>query len=105
MGRLKETIRMKTKRTSGASLGTIIGELNQTLRGWYGYFKHVLHWELKNVDQWVRRRLRNILRQRAKRAGTSRGRENAEYPNAYFAGQGLFMLHKTWKTERQSLKR
>ena len=38
--KLKDTIRAKTKRTSGKSLRAIIESLNPTLHGWFGYFKH-----------------------------------------------------------------
>ena len=38
--KFKDTIRAKTKRTSGKSLRAIIGSLNPTLRGWFEYFKH-----------------------------------------------------------------
>ena len=36
--KLKDTIRAKTKRTSGKYLRAIIQSLNPTLRGWFGYF-------------------------------------------------------------------
>jgi len=39
--KFKETVRAKTKRTSGESLLKIIATLNPTLRGWFEYFKHV----------------------------------------------------------------
>ncbi len=38
--KLKETIRDKTRRTCGLSLKDAVGDLNRTLRGWFGYFKH-----------------------------------------------------------------
>ncbi len=37
---LRERIRIKTKRTRGESVATIIAELNPMLRGWFNYFKH-----------------------------------------------------------------
>jgi RNA-directed DNA polymerase len=33
--KFKDTIRAKTKRTSGASLNQIIADVNRTLRGWF----------------------------------------------------------------------
>ena len=39
---LKDAIRAKTKRTRGDSLARIVLDLNRTLRGWFGYFKHAL---------------------------------------------------------------
>ena len=40
MEKLKDTIRAKTKRTVGQALPRVIADMNLTLRGWYGYFKH-----------------------------------------------------------------
>ena len=40
MQKIKDTIRAKTKRTSGESLTKIINDLRPTLRGWFEYFKH-----------------------------------------------------------------
>jgi RNA-directed DNA polymerase len=38
--KLKDTIRSKTRRTRGESLPRIIADVNQTLVGWFGYFRH-----------------------------------------------------------------
>ena len=38
--KVRETIRRYTKRTSGDSLAYIVVKLNETLRGWMGYFQH-----------------------------------------------------------------
>ena len=38
--KLKESIRVKTRRTRGDSLARIVTGLNRTLRGWFAYFKH-----------------------------------------------------------------
>ena len=40
VGRLKDGIRAKTRRTRGQSLTRIIDDLNPMLKGWYGYFQH-----------------------------------------------------------------
>jgi RNA-directed DNA polymerase len=40
LNKLKDSIRAKTKRTRGDSLARIVADLNRTLRGWFGYFKH-----------------------------------------------------------------
>jgi RNA-directed DNA polymerase len=71
--KLKDTIRSFTKRTSGHSLSRIILTLNSVLQGWFAYFSHS-HWTtFRPLDQWVRMRLRSILRRR--RRGRGRGRE------------------------------
>ena len=38
--KFKDTIRVKTKRTSGQSLQAIIANVNRTTKGWFAYFKH-----------------------------------------------------------------
>ncbi len=38
--KLKDKIRGLTKRTNGLSLATIISDVDRTLVGWFGYFKH-----------------------------------------------------------------
>jgi RNA-directed DNA polymerase len=43
MAKLKDTIRRKTRRSHGTSLETTIKSVNQTLTGWFAYFKHSHH--------------------------------------------------------------
>ena len=64
------------------------------LRGWFHYFKYCRRWQLEAVDQWVRMRLRSILRCRRKRKGRGRGADHQRWPNAYFEERGLFSLVK-----------
>jgi len=90
--KLKAMIRSKTRRTQGHSLRTIIERVNQTLTGWFGYFKHSHKTAFRPLDKWIRMRLRTILRHRRKRKGRARGTDNVRWPNAYFAAQGLFSL-------------
>jgi RNA-directed DNA polymerase len=92
LDKLKATIRAKTKRTDGRALPCIIADLNRTLRGWFGYFKHSHHTTFTAVDSWVRGRLRSLLRKRAGRRGRGRGRDHQRWPNAYFAAHGYFSL-------------
>lgn len=56
---LKVTIRGLSRRTRGHSLFRIIAELKKTLLGWKAYFavSEVLS-PLRDVDKWIRRRLR-----------------------------------------------
>ena len=100
--KLKDTVRAKTKRTSGHSLPMIIADLNRTLRGWFEYFKHSHRSTFPPLDGWIRRRLRNILRKRSRRKGISRGYDNIRWPNAFFAEHGLFSLHHAHVLVRQS---
>ena len=60
--RFKERIRELTRRTIGRSLSRVIEELNQFLRGWWGYFSIIeSHSKLAGIENWIRRRLRSLL--------------------------------------------
>jgi RNA-directed DNA polymerase len=95
---------VKTRRTAGVSLTTIIQRINPTLRGWYGYFKHADHRAMRDVDQWIRMRLRSILRKRRNGRGRGRGRDHQRWPNAYFAQAGLFSLEVAHHLACRSVK-
>ena len=103
--KLKDTIRAKTKRTSGQCLRAIIGSLNPTLRGWFEYFKHSDRWTLTRLDQWIRMRLRSLLRKRLGLKGRGRGADHHRWPNAFFAKQGLYSLKTAYALACQSSPR
>ena len=92
LGKLRDAIRSRTPRTSGASLQEIIAGVNRGLRGWFGYFKHSYRTTFTYLDGWVRMRLRSILRKRQKQRGRGRGRDHQRWPNKFFAGLGLYSL-------------
>jgi RNA-directed DNA polymerase len=100
--KLKETIRAKTKRTNGHGLAYIIADVNRTLRGWFGYFKHSYRTTFASVDGWVRMRLRSILRKRARRRGRGRGLDHQRWTNTFFAKQGYFSLEAAFAAACQS---
>jgi RNA-directed DNA polymerase len=100
--KLRDTLRSKTRRTDGRSLRFILADVNRTLRGWFGYFKHSLKTTFVTVDGWLRMRLRSILRRRAGRHGRGRGADHQRWPNGYFAEQGLFSLVAAHALARQS---
>src|SRR5215470_4846780 len=103
LDKLKETIRAKTRRTRGQSLQVAVVDLNRTLRGWFGYFKHAHPGIFLDLDQLIRRRLRAMLRKQERRPGMGHDRaDHQRWPNAYFAKVGLFALHTAWQTARQS---
>jgi RNA-directed DNA polymerase len=103
LDKLKETIREKTRRTRGQSLAVVVADLNRTLRGWFGYFKHAHPSTFLKLDQMIRRRLRALLRKQERRPGVGNDRvDHQRWPNAYFANAGLFALHTAWQSARQS---
>jgi RNA-directed DNA polymerase len=91
---LKDKVRAKTKRSRGDSLARIVADLNPTLRGWFGYFKHATPTLFRNLDRFVRRRLRAVLRKQDKRPGFGRCKaDHLRWPNAFFEKQGLFTFY------------
>ena len=102
--KLRETIKPKTRRTNGKSMNAIVADLNRTLKGWYGYFKHVKTSQLEEIDGWIRMRLRSILRRRRGGKGRGRGRDHNRWPNRYFTNLGLFCLLEAQEVEIASLR-
>ena len=82
MKKLKDSIRAKTRRTSGDSTEDIIRSVTATLRGWFEYFKHSSRHAFTKLDQWVRMRIRTLMRKRTKRRGVSRGLDHFVWTNA-----------------------
>lgn len=56
--RFKRRVRKLTRRNRGANLKRMIVDLNPLLRGWAGYFGFSERHETKDLDGWIRRRLR-----------------------------------------------
>jgi len=99
LGKFKETIRAKTRRTEGRSLQAIITDVNRSLRGWFEYFKHSHRNTFRPLDAWVRMRLRSILRQRRRRKGRGGGSDHQRWPNAFLVKQGLNPLSNLYAWE------
>lgn len=103
LSRLKERIRERTRRTCGKSLERVIDELNPVLRGWFNYFQHAHRWTFAEVDKFVRRRLRALLRKQQHRPGAGHCRaDHRRWPNAFFAHAGLFTLSTAHRAASQS---
>jgi len=103
--KVRDKIRVLTKRTNGQCLSAIISRINPIMRGWFGYFKHSLYTTFVSLDGWIRMRLRSMLRKRNKRRGRGRGKDHQRWPNAFFAEQGLFSLVTAAAKSGQSSKR
>lgn len=102
LAKFRETIRSKTRRTSGQSLQKIVSDVNRTARGWFEYFKHAWRTTFPEIDSWLRMRLRSILRKRDGRTGRGREGDHQRYPNAYFAKLGLFDMTTAQAYESRS---
>ena len=106
LDKLKDTIRAKTKRTSGESLRGIIDDVNRTLRRLVGAFQ---------AQPWLDIHPRGPMDpdEAAKHPpetpglpGRGRGSDHHRWPNAFFADQGLFSLRAGHSLPAcQSLKR
>ena len=104
LDRFKDSIRAKTRRTRGQALAVIVVDLNRLLRGWFGYFKHAHPYTFRPLDQFIRRRLRALLRkQTLRRPGMGLSvADHQRWPNTFFAEAGLLALHTAWQTARHS---
>ncbi len=101
--KFKDKIRLKTRRTRGDSIEQIISDLNPTIKGWFGYFKHAHLYTFNSLDGFIRRRLRAILCKHQKRPGSGRtGNNHRQWPNTFFADRGLFTMREAHILARQS---
>lgn len=90
--KFRSQIRLLTRRNNGDSLKTIIQRVNQTLLGWFEYFKHSSAGAFEKPDGWVRKRLRAILAKRMGRCGRGQGMSHFRWPDVYFRERGLFTM-------------
>lgn len=103
--KFKDEVRKKTKRTNGQDLPCVCARLSSQLRGWFTFFRHC-HWSVfRDLDGWIRGRLRSILRKRQKRRGRGRGRDHQRWPNGFFEQQGLYRLSAAHVRFAQSSRR
>jgi RNA-directed DNA polymerase len=86
-------------------LDFIIANLNMTLKGWFTYFRHCHPNVFRDLDGYIRGRLRSILRKRSRRRGRGRGRDHQLWPNAYFQAHRLFSLKDAHAVYCQSCPR
>jgi RNA-directed DNA polymerase len=71
IARFKERIRELTSRTRGVSLPKMVTETATYLRGWLGYFGECQTPSvLKDLEQWLRRRLRSVVWKQWKKGRT-----------------------------------
>lgn len=100
IGKLKDRIRELTRRTRGHRLADIVAELRETLLGWKAYFgiTEVLS-PLREVDKWLRRKLRCYIWKQWGRAGyrelRKRGVSVREAWNTSKSAHGPWRLSKT----------
>ncbi|MBI2305663.1 MAG: group II intron reverse transcriptase/maturase [Rhodocyclales bacterium] len=98
--KLKDRVRELTRRTRGTGIGALVAELRETLLGWKAYFgiAEVLS-PLREIDKWVRRKLRCYLWKQWGPAGyrelRKRGVSVREAWNTSKSAHGPWRLSKT----------
>ncbi len=105
--KVKDAIRAKTPRKHGHRLSVVIASVNRTTWGWFEYFKHTSYTSVfRRLDGLIRRRLRRMLLKRNRQHHRNgRGMAHYRWPNAYFAGLGLFSMEAAHVRIRQSVVR
>lgn len=102
--KMRQKIKPLTRRSNGHSLPAIAGRLRPMLTGFFNYFQHAGASALREMDAWVRGRLRGILRKRAGLKGRGRGRDHHRWDNRYFTDLGLFNLEEARRKACISLR-
>ncbi len=73
--RLRDKLRGLTRRTRSGLLAEVLEQVNRQVQGWVSYFRLAdTPTPFKELDEWLRRRLRQLVWKRWKR-GTTRWRE------------------------------
>lgn len=101
LDKLKDKVRRLTKRSNGYSMDHIVKSLTPTLRGWYEYFKHSHYTTFRDIDGWIRRRLRAILVVREDKVHRWRytKEDHMRWPKSYFQAIGFFSLERAHSAE------
>lgn len=61
LARMKDRVRQLTRRVAGQSLAHVCERLRVYLVGWKSYFQFAqTRWEFRNIDKWIRHRLRAL---------------------------------------------
>jgi RNA-directed DNA polymerase len=69
LARVKERLRRITRRNRGIALERMIREANSLTTGWVTYFRHAAcKSALRDIDDWLRRKLRCVRLKQCKRA-------------------------------------
>ncbi len=100
--RFKRRVRQLTRRSRGVSLTQMVGQLALYLRGWCGYFGFCeTSTELRDLDSWIRRRLRCVIWKqwkvfrRRRRGLMTRGLDQKLASMTAFRSQGPWRLSQS----------
>jgi len=95
--RMKQRIRKITRSGKGRNIETVIKQINDYLRGWFGYYRmNEVKWIFEALDKWVRRRLRKIMWQQWKRPRTRAKKLRGFGLSTKAAMQGAYNRRGPW---------
>jgi RNA-directed DNA polymerase len=99
--RFKRRVRTLTRRTRGVSIEQMVEELSRYLRGWLGYYGFCQTPSvLRNLESWVRRRLRCCMWKQWKRGRRRYAALRARGVGRDLAAQTAGSPHGPWRISR-----
>jgi RNA-directed DNA polymerase len=107
LGRAKDRLRETTRRNRGVSLERMVEEVNRYTAGWVNYYRDAgCRTVLKEIDQWLRRKLRCVRLKHCKNPGTiatylkERGVKEKPARQLASSGKGWWRLASTEQAKR-----
>jgi len=105
LAKFKQRVRQLTRRSSGRSMGQVVEKLRPYLLGWKAYFKLAQEPKVwRELDEWVRRRLRAIQLKHWKRGTTIYRELQALGASAKVARQVAANASRWWRNSGRALK-
>lgn len=99
--RFKERVREETRRTRGVSIERMIAGLSRYLSGWHGYFAFCETLSvLRDLDSWVRRRLRSVVWKQWKRGRVRFAELRRRGVGKDLAAQTAGSCHGPWRLSK-----
>ncbi|NPV58682.1 MAG: group II intron reverse transcriptase/maturase [Actinobacteria bacterium] len=99
--RLRRRIKEITRRTRGVPLERVVADLNTYLRGWIGYFGFCQTPSvLRDLDSWIRRRLRCFIWKQLKRGKRRYAELRARDISRGLAAKTAGSVHGPWRISR-----
>jgi group II intron reverse transcriptase/maturase len=104
LGGMKERVRRLTRRTCGRSLDQVVQELRLYLLGWKGYFRLADTPRIfRDLDEWIRHRLRAIQLKQWKRGRTTYRELVARGVRPNVAAQVAAHTYRWWKNSAMAI--
>jgi RNA-directed DNA polymerase len=101
LARFKDRVRELTRRTRGVTIKQMIEQLNRYLIGWRGYFGFCeTPSVLKELDSWIRRRLRSVVWKQWKRGKKRFAKLRKLGVGKDLAAQTAGSAHGPWRISR-----